>query len=225
MRDLATIAELNGIEILGILDHHYWGQQDSIANIPVIGDERWLLDPEHKLATSWRQDCVFFPGNWDIGQQNGFLQKLRLERINLLDQAQVEVINLIHPSASIPLTNSRYSDYKLGRGVLIHANVFHSGTEVVIGDYCSFLCGTIISENSTIERNVTVCPAVFVSHSHIKENTVMGWYSRTNHTFQRRDLVIGKNVSVWTSAEIVKDIPDNCMYTHDGRILTKGGSK
>lgn len=221
MPDLASIAELNGIEILGILDHHYWGQQDSIANIPVIGDERWLLDPTHKLAQQWKQNCVFFPANWDTGQQNGFLQQLRLERINLLDQAQVQVINLIHPSAIIPLANSRYSDYKLGRGVQIHANVVHYATEVAIGDYCSFLCGTIIGENSIIERNVTVCAAVCVSHSHIKENTFMGWYSRTNHIFQRRDLVIGKNVSVWTNAEVIKDIPDNCMFTHDGRILRK----
>ena len=63
---VAHVAELNGIEILGILDHHYYGQLDNICGIPLIGDERWLLDSDHSVAAEWRQNCDFFVANWWI---------------------------------------------------------------------------------------------------------------------------------------------------------------
>ena len=67
MRELAVIAELNDIEVLGILDHHY---PDQIAgDLSVIGDERTLLDPDNKQAQQWLRTCNFFPGNWHNGEQ------------------------------------------------------------------------------------------------------------------------------------------------------------
>ena len=44
MNRLFIVADLAGYEIIGILDHHYYGNTDNINGVPVIGDERWLLD-------------------------------------------------------------------------------------------------------------------------------------------------------------------------------------
>jgi len=68
MAQLAVVADLSGMQILGILDHHYYGNTDTIADIPVIGDERWLLDPENAQAKSWIEECDFFPANYHKDQ-------------------------------------------------------------------------------------------------------------------------------------------------------------
>ena len=98
---LESIAILNDIEVVGIIDHHYYGNKEEINGIPIIGDERWLLQ-DNTQAKQWIRTCDFFPANyWDGQQYNNQgpnLQKLRQDRINLLDQSGVSVINLIHPT-------------------------------------------------------------------------------------------------------------------------------
>ena len=126
MRSLATIAELNQIEVVGILDHHYWNNTESIGGIPVIGDERWLLDNSNSQAQKWLAQCDFFAANWWTGSQHlndpgPDLGLLRMQRIAVLEKSQANVINLIHPNARVPVNRpqSKYSNYKLGRGILI----------------------------------------------------------------------------------------------------------
>ena len=111
MRQIAVLAELNDIEVLGIIDHHYYGNTDTIGGIPVIGDERWLLDSDNQQAQQWLNECDFFPANWSTGSQqlyNGAnLDLLRLQRIDILDQSKARVINLIHPGAFVH-SDSKY---------------------------------------------------------------------------------------------------------------------
>lgn len=233
MGELACIAELNDIEILGILNHHYIGQE--VAGIPVIGDERWLLDKENTQAQQWLRTCDFFPGDWHQGEQPHpdriNLANLRLERIRILEESEANVINLIHPDASVRGLSSRYGNYKIGKGIQIHANVYHGIDNIEIGDYCAFMSGNTTAHDVRLGSNVLVAPDTHLYKCNIGNNGFIGIYSRVNpfkgkgamNLFKGTSNVIniGQNVTVWNGAEIVKDIPDSCFYTTDGRILSK----
>jgi acetyltransferase-like isoleucine patch superfamily enzyme len=223
MRELACIAELNDIEILGILDHHYPDQ--TIAGIPVLGDERWLLDPNNAQAQQWLKTCDFFPANWHNGEQHRAgqisLPDLRLERIRILDESRASVINLIHPDACIKGLTSRYANYRIGRGIQIHANVYHSVDNIEIGDYCAFMSGNTCAHDVRIGRNVLVAPETYLYDCNIGDNGYVGIYSRMNPVKKRGVIDIGKNVTIWINADVTRDVPDDCFYTTDGRVMSK----
>jgi len=229
MRELAIIAELNDIEVLGILDHHYYGRQDEVSGIPVIGDERWLLDKNNSKAKTFLNTCDFFPGNWNSGEQgnkdyNGPL--LRLERINLLDQTNANVINLIHPDASVRgLAKNKYGNYRIGKGIQIHAGCYHSVDNVEIGDYSAFMSGNTVAHDVKIGRNVLVAPNTYLFDCEVKDNAYIGIYSRVNPIRRKGKVIIGENATVWHSAEVIKDVPDNCFYTFNNKIMNKRGIK
>lgn len=226
IRELACIAELNDIEIIGILDHHYLDQ--TIAGIPVLGDERCLLDPDNKQAQQWLQTCDFFPANWHGGEQycpgQIDLPALRLERIRILEESDANVINLIHPDSCIKGLSSRYANYQIGRGVQIHANVYHGIDNIKIGDYCAFMSGNTCAHDVTLGRNVLVAPETYLYNCKIEDNSYIGIYSRVNPIKKKGIISLGKNVTIWNSAEVVKDVPESCFYTTDGRIMTKNKS-
>jgi UDP-3-O-[3-hydroxymyristoyl] glucosamine N-acyltransferase len=234
--ELATIADLNNIEILGILDCHYYGNTDTICGIPIIGDERWLLndDPRGKI---YRETCDFFPGNYHDGEQRSAAHNtntdlnimhnlsspdLRRKRIDILDKSKVNVINLIHPDASVAGLKSKYSSYKIGKGVQIHYGCFHGVDNVVIEDYTAFLTGNIIGHAVKVGRNTLVAPQTFLHDCDIGADSVVGIYSRINTIPKKKKLIcIGKNVTIWHSSEVTDDIPDSHIHTSDGRRLKK----
>jgi carbonic anhydrase/acetyltransferase-like protein (isoleucine patch superfamily) len=225
MRQTALLAELNNIEIAGILDHHYYGNTDSVGGVPVIGDERWLLDANNRQAQDWLQSCDFFPANWHNGSQQlgrGLdLELLRLQRIGILEQSGANVINLIHPNSSMYGLTSKYADFKMGRGILIDDMTWISIDSVEIGDYCAISLGTKISHHVTLGKNVMFAAENYIHSCTVGSNTFFGMYSRISARHKISRLTIGDNCTVWAGAEVKKSIPDNKIYTHTNRILTK----
>jgi len=229
MPELATIAELNNIEILGILDSHYYGNTDSINNVPVIGNESWLLQ-NHAEADRLRRTCDFFPANITDGStrpfdsnnpQLGTLTDLRKQRIDLLDQSGVNVINLIHPAANIPSKNSRYAKYSIGKGVLIYPNVYHSPDRLTVGDYCIFSWGSACGCDVTIGRNVLMMPEAKAMHTVLEDDVLVGMFSKFD-AFKNKGMIrVGKNTVIWAGATVTSDLPENCKYTHKGEIIPK----
>lgn len=223
---IALVAELNNIEIMGILDHHYYNNTDSICGIPIIGDERWLLDDDNQQASFWKNSCDFFVANWNDGSQglNRIdLGKLRLDRINLVDNLNLSVINLIHPN-SVKDLNSRYSNFKIGRGVFIDDDCWIDGTDSVdIGDFCVISTGSKVTHDVKLGRNVQIAPEVFLYGSIIGDNSYFGMFSRINYhkNLDQGIITIGKNCTVWTGAEVNRNVPDNSIYTDNGRIFKK----
>ena len=223
MRQLALVAELNNIEVLGILDHHYWGNTNSICDIPVIGDERWLLNQDNYQSQQWLQDCDFFPANWWNGNQHTNkssldLQDLRKQRINILEISRANVINLIHPDSFPPV--SKYADFEIGKGVFVDAGCWFSIDRVRIGNYCGIEVGSRISHNTTLGENVLIAPEVFLCNCTIGEDSFVGTRC---HTSGRRSTTIdiGKNCTIWAGAELIKSVPDNSIYTHTNRVMKK----
>ena len=224
MRQVALVAELNGIEILGIIDHHYYGNQDTLGGIPVIGDERWLLDSSNTQAQQWLQDCDFFPANWWDGRQqlgDGLdLELLRLQRIDILEKSNASVINLIHPGAFVHY-DSKYADLKLGKGILIDNLCAVSIDSVEIGDYCVISIGSKVAHHVTLGKNILLAGENYIHNADVGDNVYFGMYSRITQQHHGERISIGNFCTVWASAEVSKSMPDNKMYTSNGRVLKK----
>jgi len=224
---LAVVADLNGIEIKGILDHHYYSNTDQICQVPVIGDERWLLDETNSLAQEWKRDCDFFIANWNDGSQglDGLdLGELRKQRIEIVEQSGVNVINLIHPDSKIRDIDSKYADIKLGRGIFIDDDCWVDGTDhVEIGDYNVISTGCTVTHDVKLGKNVMVAPEVFLYGCTVGDNSYFGMFSKINYHKYRSisSIDIGTNCTVWTGAEVNRSIPDNSIYTDNERIFKK----
>ena len=168
MYDLLQITDALGIQVKGILDRQYHGNTAEICGVPVIGSEMQLIDSADLIAEQWKKDCDFFVANWWDGTEeftnpaeNG--ENLRIARIALANDSNVNIINLIHPAANI------YGNrVKLGKGILIqaHAILFN---EVSIGDYCIIDWRAIIGDGSMLGENVIVGVDVTMAHTHINK--------------------------------------------------------
>ena len=224
---LAVVAEANNIQIKGILDHHYYGNTESMWDIPIIGDERWLLDSTNEQANQWLQDCDFFVANWPNGAQalpgQLDLSELRLERISILEKSGASVVNLIHPS-SIQGLGSRYNNIKLGKGIFIDDDCWIDATDSVeIGNYSMISTGCKLTHYAKLGTNVLLAPEVYLYNCEVADNCYFGMYSRINLQKNKNlDIVtIGKNCTVWTGSEVNKNIPDNSIFTDQQRIFKK----
>lgn len=225
MNDLAITAELMGIEVLGILDHQYHGNTDEISGIPVIGDERWLLDPLHREANLWRQTCDFFVATLSTGEQtrNPGLdrERLRYQRISLVETLGLSTINLIDPESRVMRdVKSKFSKINLGRGIYM-APFVDISQEVTIGDFCTFEHQCFIGHHLTIGKNVTILPTARICHCDIGDHAVVGYGTWTWHDERKTRYHIGSWSTVWSHTCIKQNCPDNHIYTNTGRILKK----
>jgi acetyltransferase-like isoleucine patch superfamily enzyme len=228
INDMAIAAEADGREIVGVLDKQFWGNQDWVGagKIPVIGSEDWLLDTNHAQAQQWLRTCDFIVASyWDGGQhlEGGFDPgQVRLNQINLLEQSGANIINLIHPNAMADGLYSRYSDIRIGRGVFLNRGFLIVSSGVTIGDHFVGECKGSIGDNTTIGRNTIMSPYTVAMQCSIGSNVYMGAFSKVNiWRHKKSPIVIGNNVTIFTNAEIIKDVPDGHMYTADGRVLRK----
>ena len=228
---LAIIADLTDMDVIGILDHHYYGNKTDINGIPYIGDERWLLDKSNDQAQSWLRDCVFFPVNWHTGRQSinqtgPDLTELRKERIRILEESKANVMNLIHPGIiGINDIYSKYSTTTIGKGILLQSAVWIGPDNNHIGNYCQIEAGSFIGHDTTLGTNVLIAPKCYIGNGSritVGDNSYIGAFSSFDFKHDGSDMIIGKNVTVWTRSIVKKaTIPDNSIYTDTDRILRK----
>lgn len=209
LADIIVTAEESGYRIIGILDKHYWGNTDSICGIPVIGSEDELLDPTSK----WRK-YNFFPANWWDGKQaaHGFdADKLRQDRIKLLDDTGVRVVNLI--SRGVHWFHGR-KNIKLGKGILILANSSISGN-TEIGDY-SVVDWEVKLVNTKLGRNTIVGVDSILAHADVGNNVRIGVRSVV---LSRKKLTvkIGDGSILFVNSLTLEDLPENTVQTMHGQ--------
>lgn len=226
---LAMMAEKIGKEVLGILDYQYYKNTDTICNIPVIGDERTLLDPNDAQAKIWKNTCDFFVATSAYGQQKNLTDQtnneiLRYNRINLLEKINANPINLIDPDSRL-LKNckNQYSSIKIGKGIFIDELADFGITDIEIGDYTCIEGRAYIDHQTRIGKNVKISPLTTLYSIEIGDNSCIGTNShvvisaRTKITCYQ----IGAWSTVWTDSKIDRHVPDNHILTDTGRILKK----
>ena len=160
---LTETCEQLGITVRGIIDSNYWGNTDTICDVPVIDSEESFKDPD-KLDY-YRSNFNFFcatnwiPENNQISINN--LQKRR-HLLDLIQRHDLPCISIVDPGAQV----SKHST--IGRGVYIDWNV-QVNTLTTIGDFTSIYAGTIIGHHNTIGRN-----CVFQRHSMLVGSNTVG---------------------------------------------------
>lgn len=223
MSQLATVAEALGYEVEGILDFQYYGNKDTISNIPVIGNDLWLLDENNTQAQKWLKDCDFFVANFFGGSKEDIKnQILRTRRIQMLERLGIDSPNLIHPSNNLAGLTSKYTDksLKIGKGNFFDEGVTIHQDNVTIGDYCCLTWGVKVSHDTVIGNNVSFAPNCFYQFCDIGNDTFLGYNSEVS-PFAKNRISIGNNVVVWAKSSVLVDVPDNSVYTHKDRIISK----
>lgn len=229
MLQLAIPAAKLGREILGILDYQYYNNTDNVDGIPIIGDERWLLDSNNQQAQDWLRTCDFFVATLSTGEQldknnESNREVLRYQRINLLDQINASVANLIDPDSNLSKNlNNIYGRIKLGKGILVSDSADVTMYNVEIGDYATIQSQVFVGHHVQIGRNVSIAPMVKLFSCNIGSNSTIGMYSYTRcSALSRKDYYnIGSWSTVWSESCINRDVPDNSILTNCGRVLKK----
>jgi serine acetyltransferase len=207
--------------VIGILDQYYYGNTLEKNNIPIIGSELELLDSTNSRAQHWLHHCEFFCSSWWDGSQyfnrTGLdNEKVRQDRIQLLDQVQSQIANLIHPSATITNRNT----FTVGKGVLICATV-RINDNVTIGDYSAIDWGAGLNEVE-IGKNCIIGVRSVLSNCNIHDNVrigVLGTVIGSKKDWSRAEVGAGSILHV--GAVLIRDLPDNHVCTTHGRILAR----
>ena len=209
MEPLIEIAELNNIKILGILDRFYVNQK--FAGLDVIGSDLDLLDDNNTFINQLKEQADFFV----VSFFNGFNTKvdnlnentfyLRLERINIVKKAGCNLINLIHPNATVSPTA------KIGRNTLIMEYAFIE-SHCNIGSFCTFMYHNCIAHHSTIGDNCAFMPGTTgcAGFTTFGNNVTMGVESQILSTSSGKT-TIGNNVIISPRLVILRDIPDKIV--------------
>jgi len=216
LSDIVYTAKDLDYEIVGILDRHYWGNTAYIDSIPVIGSEDELKSPNNR----W-QNYSFFLANWWDGSQDlsGKGQdggQLRQQRADLLDESGVNVVNLIHPTSQFFHGTDTLN---LGKGILILGHAKFT-SNIVIGDYSVIDWDCNIGTETVIGRNVIVGATTTTAHAMINDNCRIG-VGCIILPRKKPTTTIGKNSIVYVNSCVLKDVPDNSIYTMHGKILPR----
>lgn len=220
--DVIKLASDCGYRIIGILDQYYYGNTKDFCNIPIIGDERWLLDDNNELVQIWKKQTWFFCNSWWDGRQHvnmpGLdLENVRLERIKILDNSGVRLANLISPSAIIPNIKS----LTLGHGIMIFPQAF-VGHNVEIGNHSVIDWQVTLSRHTKIGNNCIVGGCSHLANYLIEDNVRIGIGAIL--IGQKKDLtsaIIGKNSIVHLGSVCTNDIPENHIRTYTHKTMAR----
>ncbi len=160
------VCEENGIEIFGIIDSDYFGNQDKFNGISIIDTEESFRDPVK--CDFYKKNFNFFCAtNW-IPVQDHVSIRNKIKRdnyINLIDKLGLDCVNIINQSARI----SKYA--RLGKGCFIDGNVMIE-PGCGIGDFVNIYSNCEIGHNTAIGRNSVLQRRVGIAADTIIENDV-----------------------------------------------------
>jgi hypothetical protein len=213
LTDIVYTAHDLSYEVIGILDKHYWGNTEHIDGIPIIGSEDELLDPSNQ----WK-NYDFFPANWWDGAQDLTGQgqdggQLRQQRISLLEQSGVNVVNLIHPTATF---FHKFDTVTFGRGNLILGHAKFT-SHISIGNYNVIDWDCNIGTETQIHNNVIVGAATTTAHVRLLDNTRIG-VGCVLIPRKKDVMTIGPNSVVYIGSTCTVDVPPDSVYTMHNRV-------
>ena len=185
------------MEVVAFVDNVVRSGKENIKGIPIVGDHSVL--PE--LVKSGVRGAIIAVSMNDI-------RKAHFEKLRAMG---LELINAIHPTASIAHT------VKLGSGVTIAIGAIIS-TGVNIANNVIINTGAIIDHECQIEDHVHVRSGCSLAgRVTVKKSTLVGIGSVV-----RENVTIGENVIIGPGAVVLEDIPDNVVAAGTpARIIEK----
>lgn len=222
MDDIISLAKYHNYEVIGILDQYYYGNTDKFFDIPIIGNERWLLDSTNTIAQKWINNSWFINSTWWTGRQylntKGLdLEQVRKDRIRILNDSKAKLANLIHPDAKIPYKNK----IQLGNGIMIMGEAF-IGSYTSIGNHSYIDWQANISKYSKIGQGCIIGHRVNLANYELKDYVRIGVGanligSKKDSTFA----VVGENSVIHVGAVAVDDIPPDHIRTFTNKTLPR----
>ncbi len=191
------------IVLVGFSGHGFVVADAAIAsnmNLRYYADKKQITKNPFDLAyLGFENDLDFAFRNKEYDYILGIGDNLiRRKTADLLISKGVDLLNVIHPSASLS------TKVQFGIGNFISRNVSVNAL-VEIGDFCILNTGCIIEHECIIGNGVHIAPgAVLAGNVEIGDNTFVG-----ANSVIKQGVRIGANVIIGAGSVILKDIADN----------------
>jgi len=177
---------VKNVEVVAFVDNVVHGNDEYIMGIPVMGDHSVIP----KLLKNGVRGAIVAVGD----------NKTRAIHFEKLRGMGLEMVNAIHPTASIALS------VKVGSGVTIAMGAIMS-TGGRIGNNAIINTGAIIDHEDEIEDHVQIGPGCSIAgRVTIKKGAFIGIGSVV-----REYLTIGENTIIGAGSVVLEDIPDNVV--------------
>lgn len=174
------------IEVVAFVDNVVRSGKEDIKGIPILGD--------HSVIPGLMKDGV--RGTIVAVSMND----IREAHFNKLQGMGLELLNAIHPTASIA------ASVKIGHGVTIAMGAIIS-PGVNIADNVIVCTGAIIDHEDEIEEHVYLgAGCSLAGRVTIKKNALIGIGSVV-----REELTIGENTVIGAGSVVLEDVPDNVL--------------
>jgi len=209
MWNLVDAARQLGITVAGVIDDDYHGA-GQFQTLPVLASESALEDAFWKdyqffCATSWQPDELHGP--WHTRNRSK-----RHLYIHQLDQLDLDVATLVHPSSTVVSYN-----VKLGKGVYVDHSAY-VGSNTTIGDYTMLWYGAGIAHDNTIGRNCVIQRYSFISGGvQLQDNVYMG----LNSSVVRDDVVVSTGTFIHPGLSLMRGTQPGEVVSLVGKDLRK----
>lgn len=210
---LFQAAEELGIPIAGWFDRFYAGNNSSFSGYPILGSELDITDEDKQKYNFFL--ASFYSGHpvLDNPDHNGMA--LRLNRIRLIRELKLPLVNLITPSAYVHPTAKIGQGVYVGHNAIIRANC-------TLGDFSYFCHGSGLGHDVEVGENVIVLAhAVLSGCIIVGSNTMVGVNATVVNGYYEKKLTVGQNVKISAGAVVYKDVEDNKFVSVEGRRMRK----
>jgi len=178
-------------KIIGFIDNDKNKWNTLINNLPVLGDEEWLLNYNK------REKKIL---NAALGVGQPFLKRKIVSNLG----ENVKWPNLIHPSAIISIDEQ--DGNKMGVGNIITANNILT-CNINIGNYIMLNLACTIGHETVIDDYVVISPGANISGNvHLHEGVYVGTGAKI-----LEKITVGKWSTIGGAALVNKDIDDNSV--------------
>lgn len=205
---VAEVCEHHNIKIAGVIDDNYFGNTESLCDLPVIDTEESFKDPEklNYYKTNFNFFCAvnWVPMDDDISTYN---RNKRKKLIDLIDSYHLDCISLVDRTARI----SKHAT--IGRGVFIDGSTMlehHVRVHDFVNIYsnCDIGHDSLIGRNSVLQRQVTL-----TSYSNVEKNVYFGMCVRA----LRPHAVYGENTFIHEGIYIRRNTVPNEIVSMTGK--------
>lgn len=202
-----------GLEVAGWFDKYYAGNTETFAGYPILGSEDNITDDDKKKYDFFLASAYAGHHLSHNPEHNGM--NLRIQRINLIKEKNLPLINIISPTAFV------HKSTKLGRGIFLGHNTSIRG-DCNIGDFV-YMCQQVgVGEHVDLEENVILMShSVLAGDIIIKKNAFVGLNATIANAYYGQKMCIGENAKIAAGAVIYKDVEPNKFVSVEGRRMRK----